>query len=154
MEELIDIQGLDYIGIWPLAWGWWLIIAVLITLLSITSFFMLKRLRYRKSWQYKAFARLQEIQQQIPSKDEKTILQSLSLELRKIAMLTTHREQCAGLIGTQWLQWLQNHDPSGFNWVDEGKLLVESQYMPQSVATNSQQLKQLIIAAKGWVSKC
>ncbi len=154
MEDLIDIQGLDHIGIWPLAWGWLAIITFLMIGLSIILFFMLKRLRYNNSWQYKAFLRLQEIQQLIPNNSPKIVLQNLSLELRKIAMLTTQREQCAGLIGMQWLQWLHDHDPSGFNWVDNGKLLIESQYMPQSVSTDIQQLKQLIVAAKGWVQQC
>lgn len=154
LEDLIDIQGLDYIGIWPLAWGWWLVIIIVIMGISITLYYVLKRMHYHKSWQYQAFIRLQDLQQKIPNDAAKTILQNLSLELRKIAMLTTKRDQCAGLIGMQWLRWLHDHDPSGFNWTDNGKLLVEAQYMPQSVTTDPKRLNQLIEAAKGWVQKC
>ncbi len=154
LEELIDIQGLDYIGMWPLAWGWWLVIATILGGVGVTLFFTFKRLRYRKSWQYQAFVRLQDIQQNIPTAAGKTVLQNLSLELRKIAMLTTQRDQCAGLIGMKWLQWLHDHDPAGFNWTDNGRVLVEAQYMPQSVNSDPQRLNQLIEAAKNWVKKC
>lgn len=154
LEDLIDIQGLDHIGIWPLAWGWWLIISAIMICIGITLFYLFKRSRYRNSWQYQAFVRLQNIQHGITTDASKTILQNLSLELRKIAMLTTQRDQCAGLIGTQWLQWLHDHDPAGFNWTTNGKLLIEAQYMPQSVTSEPQQLNQLIEAAKGWVQKC
>lgn len=154
LEDLIDIQGLDHIGVWPLAWGWWLIISIITVMVGITLFYLFKRSRYRNSWQYQAFVRLQDIQQRITTDAAKTVLQNLSLELRKIAMLTTQRDQCAGLIGVQWLQWLHDHDPSGFNWADNGKLLIEAQYMPLSVTSEPQQLNQLIDAAKVWVQKC
>jgi len=154
LEDLIDIQGLDYIGIWPLAWGWWLVIVMIIIGLGVTLSYMLKRMRYHKSWQYQAFIRLQDIQQKVPHDTAKIILQNLSLELRKIAMLTTQREQCAGLIGMQWLRWLHDHDPSGFNWTENGRVLIEAQYMPQSVTSDPQRLHQLIAAAQGWVQKC
>jgi hypothetical protein len=154
LEDLIDIQGLDHIGMWPLAWGWWLVIAVILLVVSIVLAYGYTRMRYRKSWQYQAYSRLQSIQQKISTESAKIVLQNLSLELRKIAMLTTKRDQCAGLIGMQWLRWLQDHDPSGFNWSDNGRLLIEAQYMPQSGTSDPQRLNQLIEAAKGWVKKC
>lgn len=154
LEDLIDIQGLDHIGIWPLAWGWWLIITLVMVGFGLALFYTLKRWRYRKSWQYTAFVRLQDIQQQISDSAAKTVLQNLSVELRKIAMLTTKRDQCAGLIGMQWLRWLHDHDPLGFNWVDNGRVLVEAQYMPQSVSSDPKQLNRLVEAAKGWVQRC
>lgn len=154
LEDLIDIQGLDNISIWPLAWGWWVIISLFTISVSIGIFYWLRRLRYRTSWQYKAFMRLQDIQLQVQKHPAKIVLQNLSQELRKIAMLTTKREQCAGLIGVQWLQWLHDHDPSRFNWVTHGTLLVESQYMPQSIHADPEHLTQLVTAAKKWVQKC
>src|SRR5688572_3525808 len=97
---------------WPLAWGWWLVIAVILVVVSIGLAYGYMRMRYRKSWQYQAYARLQNIQQKVSTESAKIVLQNLSIELRKIAMLTTKRDQCAGLIGMQWLRWLQDHDPS------------------------------------------
>jgi hypothetical protein len=154
LEDLIDIQGLDHIGMWPLAWGWWLVITIVMLGVSAALVYLFLRMRYRKSWQYQAFIRLHDIQQKIPNDAPKTVLQNLSLELRKIAMLTTQRDQCAGLIGMQWLRWLHDHDPSGFNWTDNGRLLIEAQYMPQDIASDPQRLNQLIEAAKVWVQKC
>lgn len=154
LEDLIDIQGLDHIGVWPLAWGWWLVIIMVILGISAATVYFLLQFRYRKSWQYQSFKRLHNLQQQIANDSPKTVLQHLSVEMRKIAMLTTKREQCAGLVGMQWLRWLHDHDPAGFNWSDNGRVLIEAQYMPQSVTTDPQRLNQLLEAAKAWVKKC
>lgn len=154
MEDLIDIQGLDYISWWPLAVGWWIVLAVAIALISVTVFFTLRKIKYRRSWQYKAYKRLVNIQTEIGAVDSKQILQDLSIEMRKIAMLTTKRESCAGLIGPRWLEWLQQHDPAGFAWQDNGALLINAQYMPSAATNDHEQISKLIAAAQGWVKKC
>ncbi|HSX20278.1 MAG TPA: DUF4381 domain-containing protein [Gammaproteobacteria bacterium] len=154
MEDLIDIQGLDQISWWPLAFGWWVVLGLVIVGVVVASFFLWRSLKYKRSWQYKAFKRLAKMQSQLGQSEPKQILQNLSLELRKIAMLTTQRETCAGLIGDQWLQWLQQHDPAGFDWAQNGRLITALQYMPATEINDPAQINELICAAQGWVKKC
>lgn len=154
MEDLIDIEGLSQIKLWPLAIGWWLLIVFFIITVVAVSFFCYKRFKYRTSWQYKSYSNLSNMQKQLDHADPKLVLQNFSLEMRKIAMLTTKREACAGLIGKSWLEWLQQHDPRNFNWQEHGKILLTAQYMPDSVVNDPQQVSQLIAAAKNWVHKC
>lgn len=162
MEDLIDIQGLDYIGWWPLALGWWWLIGLSCLAAAGAIFWGVRWYKYRHSWQFKAFKRLDLMLSQVAKQTEtlaetqqqKQILQSLSLEMRKIAMRTTQRESCAGLIGQQWLEWLEKHDPKGFTWENDGSLLINAQYMPESENVDPQQIVKLIIAAQGWVKKC
>lgn len=153
MEELIDIEGLTQVGVWPLAIGWWFVILLILIVTISTSVFWIKNRRYKASWQHKSFYRLQKLQQQLDHADHKLILQNFSLELRKIAMLSTQREACAGLIGKKWLEWLQEHDPKGFNWQENGSILLIAQYTPQ-INDVQNQLLELILAAKNWVHKC
>lgn len=154
MEDMIDIQGLDEISIWPLAYGWWIMLGFISIIVLIALYFIWQKLRYRKSWQYESMQRLNKIEAQIPECAHKIILQNLSIELRKIAMLSTKRETCAGLSGKEWLQWLQQNDPEGFAWQERGDLLISAQYMPNTNLTDSTLLNTLINAAKGWVKKC
>lgn len=154
MEDLIDIQGLDYIGWWPLSLAWWVLIACALGVLAACLFMAWRFYKYRKSWQYQAFRRLTTLQQQVDQNDPKQLLQALSMEMRKIAMHSTQRESCAGLIGNKWLQWLQQHDPAGFDWVANGNLLVNVQYMPEAMQYDAMQIATLINAAQGWVKKC
>jgi hypothetical protein len=154
MEELIDIEGLAKVGLWPLALGWWFLIVILTVILIAASFFWYKNYKYRLSWQHKSFKNLKKMQKQLENNEFKLVLQNFSIEMRKIAMLTTKREVCAGLIGKQWLQWLQKHDPKGFNWEANGNALIASQYMPETLSNNIEEINKLIDAAKNWVHKC
>lgn len=154
MEELKDIQGLDQISAWPLALGWWLIIALLSGLLIGAAIFAYRHYKYRKSWQFDCYAKLQDIETELNSVEHKILLQDLNAELKRIAMQTKIREACAGLAGKQWLQWLQEHDPRGFDWKVKGQLLLASQYMPTINVQEISQIQILIAAAKEWVRKC
>ncbi len=154
MEDLIDIQGLDSINWWPLAWGWWLLLGITIALIIGASIYIWHKLRYRRSWQYRSFKRLEKMHINLAHVDPKQTLQSLSLEIRKIAMQKTQRSSCASLVGKQWLRWLEEHDPTGYSWTQHGDLLINAQYMPIAAKTETQLIESLILAAQGWVKKC
>lgn len=154
MEDLIDIQGLDYISWWPLALGWWMIIALLAGALIVAGYWIVRTYRYKRSWQYQSFKRLEHMRGELEILEHKQILQRLSQEMRKIAMQSTKRETCAGLVGSQWLEWLQINDPLKFTWVDNGALLINAQYMPDTASADPVQIAKLITAAQGWVKKC
>lgn len=153
MEDLIDIQGIDHISWWPLAWGWWLIIVLLSTICSIALYYWMEKRKYKQSWKYQSYSRLQSLQSQLSQIEPKIALQSLSLELRNIAMLSNKRENCAGLTGQQWLRWLEEQDPNKFAWLEHGASLTAVQYMPDASNINQDQIMQLIKAAKEWVCK-
>jgi len=146
LTQLADIQGLDYISAWPLAWGWWLLIAATIGLIILLVWFTYKNFKYKKSWQYQSYQRLQNMQHHAQ-------YQQLSEEVRHIAIMSTSRQQCAGLTGTKWLQWLTDNDPCGFNWTEYGQLLINNPYQPNSSNISKQHMHNLIIAIQTWVKK-
>lgn len=156
MEELRDIQGLDSISAWPLAIGWWIIISMIAAGLIVAAIYAYKRYKYKRSWQFSSFQALQNIETQLQegSADNKSMLHQLAVEMRRIAMQKFARETCAGLVGKQWLTWLQQHDPHKFAWESNGQVLIQFQYMPEINHLEPSKLQNLINAAKQWVRKC
>jgi hypothetical protein len=159
MEELKDIRGLTEVSGWPPAIGWWIVLAIALVAALLVFRFWFKYRAYRKSWQYKSFVNLRHIETQLSKQDDaqldfKQILHKLAVEIRRIAMSTAKREACAGLVGKQWLEWLQKNDPRNYDWPTQGQLLIQYQYMPETQNYEVKQLISLITAAKQWVHKC
>ncbi len=154
MDDLIDIQGLDAISWWPLAKGWWFVIVLSSIILVVVAYFLYRRFKYRRSWQYDMYTNLDYIKQNISEVGARASLQELSTYLRIIAMRSADREKCAALVGSNWLDWLQANDPREYPWCKKGALLTNSTYMPNDVEIDISLLEELIMAAKGWVKQC
>ena len=50
MQQLHDIEGLDVIGPWPLAIGWWVSIVCGMLVLGSAIWLLSRRLAYLRSW--------------------------------------------------------------------------------------------------------
>ena len=148
LAQLDDIAGLDYISWWPLAPGWWALLALL---LSAAAACYWRRRAYWRSWKGDARRALDALEDQLPRGDAQQIAAALSALLRRIAMRSSSRAECAGLEGNAWLGWLTLKDPGGFDWASQGLLLVDAPYAPAGRNYPTQSLKRLIDAAKRWV---
>jgi hypothetical protein len=148
LARLDDIRGLGHIGWWPLAPGWWGLLA-LVSLLAGAMY--LRRRAYWRSWKGDARKALDLLDAQLNSGNRQETAARLSALLRRIAMQRHSRAECAGLWGQDWLRWLTAKDPRGFNWVALGTLLVEAPYAPPGRNCRLKDLKSLISAAKRWV---
>ncbi len=127
MEQLRDIKGLNQISIWPLAYGWWIIIGLLL-LIGMGGFLVsLKKKKYKNSWKFKANEKLQIL---MSKKNQPSIISDLFELLKEISLLKFGRSKCANLTGEEWLKWLSKNDKSGFNWTDNAINLVKMQYRP------------------------
>lgn len=152
--HLRDIKELDPTAWWPLAPGWWFVIMVAIVLfVAIYGF-------YRSGfawfdWRRDAQRNLRSLQRRVRTDDVKEVSAALSDLLRRIAIARHGRSACAGLSGTQWLAWLTDNDPAGFDWTDEGRLLLTLPYAPGgSGADDSRnQLKRLVAATVVWIGR-
>ena len=144
---------------WPLAPGWWLLLAGLVLLaLALWRFDLVWRLRLPipmvtlGSWRWEAGRELRRLRRDATSASIKHSAAELSELLRRIAMARHGRGACAGLHGTDWLGWLATHDPKGFDWLGRGKLLLNAPYAPAARAeTERAVLIGLIDAAMEWV---
>lgn len=151
MQQLHDIEGLDVISPWPLAIGWWVVIACGMLVFAGTIWLLWRRLLYLRSWRRDTFRKLNSLEQNLSSHTSGETVAFLSEYLRRIAVRRFPRKECAGLVGDTWLKWLKQHDPKQFDWVEKGKLLIEVPYAPLRSDLPLQQIKEMIQAARYWV---
>ncbi len=157
-NRLHDIHELDPVGIWPLATGWWLMLAG--TALMILLFIGLRRWRPdwrrylpRYGWSRDAARQLATLREQVGHADVKSLSARLSELLRRIAIARCGRDHCAGLHGESWLAWLADHDPDGFDWSARGRLLLDLPYAPPGELGDQPELHNLIDAALAWTTQ-
>jgi hypothetical protein len=149
---LHDIRGLDAIPWLPLAPGWWFVIGVCMSLLIIVAIrYLWVRRDPLVSRCRDARRRLKILRRQVRKSPVKDVGSALSELLRRIAILRSGREDCAGLSGKRWLEWLTENDPNGFDWVSHGQLLLVVPYAPDGADIKRRELARLIDAALGWV---
>lgn len=151
MDQLHDIDGLDVISPWPLAIGWWVVIACGLFVLVCAIWLLKRRLDYQRSWKRDTFTLLDHLEEQLCPATAGETIASLSEYLRRIAVRRFPRKECAGLVGKAWLEWLTSHDPKQFDWVKKGKLLIAVPYAPPDSNLPVEQIKELIQAVRYWV---
>jgi hypothetical protein len=157
-EQLRDIKGLDTISWWPLAPGWWLLIAtslILIILIIIMGIHYGRRLAQRnskiigKNW--REVAMNEWLAQHPKQASPREQIAFLSILLRRVAIQRHGRETCAGLTGERWLAWLTEHDPLGFNWAQSGRIIIELPYMPPDSLIDNNQVEVLYRTVAAWI---
>lgn len=110
MEALAlrDIHLPAELGLWPLAWGWWLLLG-LIALLGLGIWWWLRR--YRQQRQFRLAAKLLHDILFNPHVDQQQKRVALSQWLRQVAILSAGREQVASLTGQLWREYLDSGWP-------------------------------------------
>jgi hypothetical protein len=149
---LRDIHGLDAIPWWPLAPGWWYVAAVagLLLLFFAIRYWLIYQAGWL-GWRGDARRQLRELKKALATEDPHVVAGRLSELLRRIAMARSGRREAAGLTGGAWLLWLMEHDNSGFDWEQQGQILLTAPYMPPAMALERKQLATLIGAATRWI---
>jgi len=107
--ELRDIHLPDSVSWWPPAIGWWLVLLSVI-LLSILAFWLRKRwLKKQRSAKVLAHKKLEIIREEfLKHKDQKLLIEDLSVLFRRTCLSVFPRENSAGLTGEKWLMFLDD----------------------------------------------
>ncbi len=148
LKQLYDITGLDWISWWPLAPGWWALIALVSLVAGIVYW---RRRAWRLSWKGDAWRTLSAFEAGLSADNAQQTVANLSGLIRRIAMRRFSRTECAGLEGEDWLRWLHEKDPRRFDWERHGALMLEAPYAPDGLVIPPDTIKPLIVAAKTWV---
>ncbi len=144
--DLKDIHEPEAIGWWPPAIGWW-ILAVTIPLLIVFSVWLYKRLT-RKTALKTANKLLAQIKQDT-TRDNLQKLCDLSMLVRRVAISVSPRDKAAGLIGRQWLAYLDT-SVKGLPFSEGvGQLLADAPY--RSTPPTEQETSQLIDLCEDWL---
>lgn len=100
---LRDIHLPDPIGWWPLAPGWWGLLVLLTLLIGILVYVIRRRRRVRQI--QLALAELTRLEAN-PDLSAREKLEALSILMRRVALTLYPREEVAGRVGADWLNWL------------------------------------------------
>jgi cbb3-type cytochrome oxidase subunit 3 len=144
---LRDIHLPEAIGWWPPAIGWWLL-AILIPLLIALMFWLYKRI-IRKTAIKAAKKLLLEIKQD-QQRDNSQKLKDLSALIRRTAISTNVRNECAGLTGQHWLEFLDRSATGAPFSQGIGQLLANAPY--QQSAPTEQEISQLTSLCEDWLN--
>lgn len=130
LDQLKDIHLPATVNWWPLAPGWW---ALLVLLLALSGLIALKRARSRKHRQLvkAAVGSLDQLAQD-KSLSQAEWLKALSTLLRQIVINMHGREAGAGLVGNDWLAYLDQHAGNQAFSQGVGKVLASQPYQPHS----------------------
>jgi hypothetical protein len=125
---LRDLHLPDAIGLWPLAPGWWVLIALALIALG----FLLRhylRIRRRGAARRHALKQLDALTAEYDEhRDAVTFSARLSELLRRTMLAYAPRHDVAGLTGDQWLDWLDaDFDEPRFR-TETGRKLLELPY--------------------------
>lgn len=120
LAQLNDIVLPSAISWWPLAFGWWLLIFLVIGAATLAAFFW-RRKQKREAYRRLSLLELENIlarYHQQPS--SATYLQQLSILLRRAAMMAQPDLFPVDIKGEAWLQWLDEYCPAAKNEFSTG----------------------------------
>lgn len=105
--ELRDIHLPDSVSWWPPAIGWWLVLFAIILCCVLVFWFRKRWLKKQRSAKVLAGKELNLIHEKYHQhKDQKLLIEDLSILLRRVCLSVYPRENSAGLTGENWLKFL------------------------------------------------
>jgi hypothetical protein len=151
VARLRDIHGLDSMSWWPPAAGWWLVtLALILVAVGLRYAWLWWRRRLALNWRSDAARQLRALRERLQWGDIREVASALSELMRRIAIARVGRRACAGLVDQDWVTWLETHDPQGFRWTEQGRLLTELPYAPRRARRAATELEPLVAAAEEW----
>jgi hypothetical protein len=144
---LRDIHLPPGIGWWPPAIGWWLL-AILAPLIIVLIYWIYKRVT-KKTALKSAKTRLLQIKQDMQLDNAQKLAQ-LSMLIRRVAISTANRNECAGLTGRQWLEYLDRSMKGKPFTEGAGNLLGNDVY--RKAQPSEQEISQLISLCENWLN--
>ena len=143
---LRDIHLPEAVSWWPLAMGWWLLLALIILLPLLI--WGVRKLRARRQLRKQALAELASIETSFGQhQNSQQLVSELSILLRRVCVSRFPRTDVAGLSGEKWLSFL-NSQADSFD-VETSQSLINGPFQKQC-DINSQ---ELISACYSWIKQ-
>jgi len=125
--QLLDIHLAGEPSIWPLAIGWWIVIAV--ALLLLTWFFIkLRQYQKLKKHQRAILAQFEDIENQLKNNPSSASIAETNIFLRQLAVQYYPQEETASLTGKAWLQFLDQSGSTTQFTKGAGEILIKVPY--------------------------
>ncbi|MGS0682254.1 DUF4381 domain-containing protein [Shewanella sp. 125m-7] len=130
LASMLDIQTPSEIGLWPLAFGYWIALFVILVLVTL-GFIWLKQRQQIHAAKRAALSELAALN--IDSEQYATDVSSL---LKRAAMSYSDRSQVAQLSGNDWYQWLNAQMTTS---QDELCRLLATRFQPNQLSIDDKQ---------------
>ena len=145
---LRDLHLPEPVSWWPLAPGWWILIAVA---LVVIAWLLLRQLRLWRRNAPRRFA-LRELAgfeaDYLQHRNPVVLAKQVSELLRRTMLAYTPRKRIAGLTGEQWLGWLDEGLPVPYFHTEGGKSLLTLPYRDPSSEVADADINALLAAVK------
>ena len=146
---LRDIHLPPEISWWPPAPGWWLLLLGVFFL--VVTIFAVRQHWNRRHFRRLALSQLQELQRQYDEqKNAQRLLKGLSRLLRQTSLLHFPRNDCAGLVGEDWLAFLDQRLAENSFSQGVGRLLADGPYLPKTAVIDAEALLSL---CRNWLQQ-
>jgi|SRR5690554_2831618 len=132
LAQLRDIHLPEPTSIWPLAWGWWLLLGLLVCALLGGAYTLFQR-RRKNRYRHLAEAELEHAWQRWQKQaDPARHLQELAIILRRTALSAFPRQGLAAVRGLDWLVFLDATLPDSQRDFCQGvgRALLDGPYQP------------------------
>lgn len=155
LQQLKDIHLPPAINMWPIAPGWIILFALLLS--AIIFFFQRKlsawlafyflRNKKKKAVKFalKKLGQLKSLMAKNP--DDIHIAAEISTLIRRTALSYFHREEIAGLSGNEWLNFLNRSGNTDQFTQETGRLLIDAPYR-KNITTD---LAPLFVLTENWL---
>ena len=145
---LRDLHLPEAIGWWPLAPGWWLLIALAVIGLALLLRQHLRR-RERGAARRHALQQLKDLTAQYEQhRDAVRFSAALSELLRRTMLAYAPRQEVAGLTGDAWLAWLDRDLDAPRFQTDAGRKLLEMPYRRPDENVAAMELIDMVAAVR------
>ena len=128
--ELRDIHLPEPISWWPLAPGWWLLVATIVFI--IAAIFLFRRYQKKQALKKQVLAEFEILcAQHEQDKNTLSLLRSLSILLRRACISFYPRSEVASLTGDAWLAFLNTTgNEENFN-SEQARLIATAPYLSE-----------------------
>lgn len=151
--QLLQLKDIHLPGspdIWPLALGWWLLLAVL---LGLVFWFILVVKKYINIQRHKRmlFEELAQLEIKLKSSPNKTHVAETNILLRRLALAYYPNQKVASLTGSDWLQFLDESGNTQNFSKGAGRILIDAPY--RSGELENYNGDEFIPLIRSWVTK-
>jgi len=152
---LRDIHLPDTVAWWPLAPGWWILLALVV--LAIATVYLYKLWHYKRRMLQEAEQELSQLAEAFQAhQDARQTIELLSALLRRVGIVAFPQHDVAGLTGIAWLEFL-DHTLAGSSTAvsrrfdnELGRYLITAPYA-QRVEIDAAQMQTLIALCRQWL---
>jgi len=143
LTELRDIHLPKPISFWPLAPGWYIVLAIIVLMIVIGIIIIYKRQQKRKIPK----AILHQLQQLKQQTDNAAVIAALSSLLKRAALSFYPREKVAKLQGKEWLLFLDKTSNTNAFTQGVGRVFMIGPYQTQS----EYNVEELTLLIENWI---